>query len=55
MSHLYSKTGEDILIWNGMRWLSGENNPPKCSALCTTDTVRLKLKQPPLRLLERLF
>ena len=55
MSHLYSKTGEDILIWNGMRWLSGENNPPKCSALCTTDTVRLKLKRPPLQLLERLL
>ena len=43
MSHLYSKDGNDILMWNGMRWLSGDNNPPNCSALCTTDTVRLKL------------
>ena len=27
-----------ILLWNGMRWLSGPNNPPKCGALCTSDT-----------------
>ena len=56
------KSGEEIFMWNGMRWLSvsraivagiwvaffqrchryrcgqGEGNPPKCSALCTTDT-----------------
>lgn len=53
MSHLYSKTGDDILIWNGMRWLSGENNPPKCSGLCTTDTVRLKLVRSALSMFDR--
>eukprot|EP01047_Picozoa_sp_COSAG01_P018883 COSAG01_NODE_1035_length_11997_cov_95.509665_2_plen_91_part_00 len=25
-----------------MRWLSGPNNPPKCGALCTTDTGNCK-------------
>ena len=38
MTTLKGKGGEDIFMWNGMRWLSGEGNPPKCSALCTTDT-----------------
>jgi hypothetical protein len=38
ISTLKGKDGDAIFMWNGMRWLSGESNPPKCSALCTTDT-----------------
>ena len=38
ITHLRSKAGEDILIWNGFRWLSGPKAPPKCGALCTTNT-----------------
>ena len=30
--------GEDVFLWNGMRWLSGPANPQNCSTLCTAPT-----------------
>ena len=33
-----SESGGDVFIWQGMRWLSGENNPPNCTTLCTAPT-----------------
>ena len=30
--------GEDTYLWNGMRWLSGRDNPPKCNSLCSAPT-----------------
>jgi hypothetical protein len=45
ISHLQGRGGEDIFLWNGMRWLSGPNNPPKCPGLCAANTG--VCKQPP--------
>jgi hypothetical protein len=33
-----SVNGSDVFLWQGMRWLSGENNPKKCTTLCTAPT-----------------
>jgi hypothetical protein len=33
-----SVDGRDIFLWQGMRWLSGKNNPKQCSTLCTAPT-----------------
>lgn len=30
--------GESTVLWHGQRWLSGPNNPPKCSTLCAKAT-----------------
>ena len=30
--------GEDVVLWQGIRWLSGAHNPPKCSTLCSAPT-----------------
>lgn len=30
--------GEDVFLWQGMRWLSGDHNPPKCTTLCDPPT-----------------
>jgi hypothetical protein len=30
--------GEDVFLWQGMRWLSGAHNPPKCTTLCNPPT-----------------
>jgi len=37
ISHLKGAGGQDILLWNGMRWLSGPHNPPKCTTLCAAN------------------
>ena len=29
---------KDVFLWNGMRWLSGKNNPSNCTTLCTAPT-----------------
>ena len=38
LSVLRDSSGEDVFLWQGMRWLSGENNPKKCMTLCTAPT-----------------
>lgn len=38
LSVLRDSSGEDVFLWQGMRWLSGENNPKKCMTLCAAPT-----------------
>ena len=30
--------GEDVYLWQGMRWLSGKHNPKQCTTLCNPPT-----------------
>ena len=36
--------GEDVYLWQGMRWLSGEHNPKQCTTLCNPPTGYYVLK-----------
>ena len=38
ISTLRGADGENIYLWNGMRWLSGPHNPPNCTTLCQAAT-----------------
>jgi hypothetical protein len=37
-SYTLGEGGEDVYLWEGMRWLSGPHNPPKCTSLCQAPT-----------------